>query len=65
MIVFLSIKGKQNVEGGKVFILYPTYLKANTYIYIFFHPNSWFLFIQLYPFFDRNIKNSLNLDVIR
>lgn len=35
MIVFLSLKGKQNVEGGKVFILYPTYLKANTYIYIF------------------------------
>lgn len=66
MIVFLNLKGKQNVEGGKEGVHTVSNIsQSNTHTYFFFHPNCWFLFIQLYPFFDRKIKNSLSLDVNR
>lgn len=49
-------------EKEGVHTVYATYLIANIHIF-FFHPNCWFLFIQIYPFLlNRKIKNSLNLD---
>lgn len=66
IIVFLNLKGKQNVEGEKEGVHTVSNISQSKHIHIFFfHPNCWFLFIQLYPFFDRKIKNSLNLDVNR
>lgn len=65
MIVFLNLKGKQNVEGEKGVYTVSNISQSNTHTYFFFHLNCWFLFIQLYPFFDRKFKNSLNLEVNR
>lgn len=64
MVVFLNLKGKQNVEGEKEGVHTVSNISQSKQTHIFFfHPNCWFLFIHLYPFFDRKIKNSLNLDV--
>lgn len=57
MIVFLNLKGKQNVEGEKEGVHTVSNISQSKHIHIFFlHPNCWFLFIQLYPFLIEKLK---------
>lgn len=57
MIVFLNLKGKQNVEGEKEGVHTVSNISQSKHIHIiFFHPNCSFLFIQLYPFLIEKLK---------
>lgn len=53
MIVFLNLKGKQNVEGEKegVHTVSNISQSKHTYIYFFYHPNSWFFVYTIISFF--------------
>lgn len=64
MIGFFKSKGKQNVQGEQEGVHIVSNISQSKHIHIFFFIEIvGFCFIQLYPFFDRKIKNSLNLDV--
>lgn len=66
IIVFLNLKGKQNVEGEKEGVHTVSNISHSKHIHIFFFIQIVrFCLYNYILFFDRKFKNSLNLEVNR